>query len=179
MAKKAKTEEANKRLALVRVRGEVRINTDTKDTLGMLHLRRANFCCIVDNRPQYKGMVNKVKDYIAWGEIDEKTLAGLLSKWARKSGDERLTPEDLKAKKFASFEDFAKKFLDFKAEFSDLGIKPMFRLHPPSKGHERAGIKLAYSQGGALGYRGAGINELIAKMAGLRSESKSKAKTKE
>ncbi|MCK5561102.1 MAG: 50S ribosomal protein L30, partial [Thermoplasmata archaeon] len=40
--------------------------------------------------------------------------------------------------------------------------KPIIRLHPPRKGYE--GIKRAYTVGGALGYRGKKINELLARM---------------
>jgi len=185
MAKKERAQEPKKRLVLVRVRGEVHIKKDIADTLEMLHLKRANACSIVDNRPEYLGMVKKVKDYIAWGELDESTLSGLLSKWARKAADKRLSAEDLKKKKFASFEDFAKKFVTFDAELSDLDIKPTFRLHPPTKGFARAGIKVAYTQGGVLGYQGAKINSLIATMAGLKERgqkkktSKPKSQTKE
>lgn len=39
-----------------------------------------------------------------------------------------------------------------------------FRLNPPSKGYGRKGIKIAFSQGGALGYRGEKINDLIKRM---------------
>ena len=40
--------------------------------------------------------------------------------------------------------------------------KPVFRLHPPVKGYE--GNKRSYKNGGALGYRGEAINDLIARM---------------
>ncbi len=39
-----------------------------------------------------------------------------------------------------------------------------FRLSPPKKGFGRKGIKVGYSTGGALGYRGSEINELIQRM---------------
>ena len=41
-------------------------------------------------------------------------------------------------------------------------IKPLFRLSPPKKGY--GGSKRAYHAGGALGYRGKEINELIERM---------------
>jgi len=43
-------------------------------------------------------------------------------------------------------------------------LKKFFRLNPPRGGFERKGIKIPYSQKGALGYRGAKINDLIKKM---------------
>ena len=39
-----------------------------------------------------------------------------------------------------------------------------YRLSPPVKGFERKGIKVPYSQGGALGDRGDDINNLIKRM---------------
>lgn len=42
--------------------------------------------------------------------------------------------------------------------------KKFFRLHPPRKGFGRKGTKKPFSVGGALGYRGEKINELIKRM---------------
>ncbi len=42
--------------------------------------------------------------------------------------------------------------------------KTFFRLHPPRKGFERKGIKIPFKVGGALGYRGDKINDLIKRM---------------
>ncbi len=42
--------------------------------------------------------------------------------------------------------------------------KKFFRLAPPIGGFERKGIKKPYSVGGALGYRGEAINDLIKRM---------------
>lgn len=42
--------------------------------------------------------------------------------------------------------------------------KKFFRLHPPRKGFERKGTKKTFSVGGALGYRGNKINDLIKRM---------------
>lgn len=39
-----------------------------------------------------------------------------------------------------------------------------FHLHPPRKGFERKGIKVPFRAGGALGYRGTKINDLIKRM---------------
>jgi large subunit ribosomal protein L30 len=42
-------------------------------------------------------------------------------------------------------------------------IKPVFRLHPPRKGH-RGSVKKHYGAGGTLGYVNNYINELVYKM---------------
>lgn len=38
------------------------------------------------------------------------------------------------------------------------------RLHPPRKGYGRKGTRLAFRQGGTLGYRGEKISELVERM---------------
>jgi hypothetical protein len=42
--------------------------------------------------------------------------------------------------------------------------KKYFTLHPPRGGFEKGGIKKSFPNGGALGYRGAKMNDLIRKM---------------
>ena len=43
-------------------------------------------------------------------------------------------------------------------------VKKFFRMHPPRGGFERKGIKVPFNQGGALGYRGEKMNDLIKRM---------------
>lgn len=45
--------------------------------------------------------------------------------------------------------------------------KMIFALHPPIHGFEDKGIKKSFNQGGALGYRGEKINDLIRRMIAL------------
>ncbi len=40
----------------------------------------------------------------------------------------------------------------------------VYHLHPPIKGFDRKGIKESFSKGGALGYRGEKINQLLKRM---------------
>jgi large subunit ribosomal protein L30 len=44
------------------------------------------------------------------------------------------------------------------------GEKQFYRLQPPKKGFGRKGIKIPFKSGGALGYRGEKINDLIKRM---------------
>ena len=173
MSEKSDDKEGVK-IAVVRVRGSVHVSGKIRDTLSLLGLKRVNRCVVIDNNPVLMGMIKKVKDYVTWGEIDEKTFNGVLGKWGRIEGDKKLSPERLKEKGFSSLADFSKKFFDGKAKFSDVGLKPVFKLHPPSKGYDRGGIKKHFNIGGALGYRGGKINELVARMSGLKTDHGSK-----
>ncbi|HNT73214.1 MAG TPA: 50S ribosomal protein L30, partial [Methanothrix sp.] len=79
--------------AIVRLRGSVKTKPDIKDTLDMLRLHRINHCVVVPDSPHYRGMIQKVKDYVAWGEIDEEALASMLEMRGRLNGNKRLTDQ--------------------------------------------------------------------------------------
>ncbi|MCD6542263.1 MAG: 50S ribosomal protein L30 [Thermoplasmata archaeon] len=150
--------------AVIRVRGTVNVRHDIKKTLQMLRLHRVNHCVIVEENETFKGMLQKAKDYITWGELDKDTLVELIKKRGRLVGDKPVDDEYIKnSTPYKSVEEFAEAILDGKIRYRDLpDIKPVFRLSPPRKGYE--GIKRAYSVGGALGYRGKDINDLIKRM---------------
>lgn len=155
-----------KRIALVRVRGKVHLREDIQETLRHLNLHAVNHCIVIDNREQYRGMINKVNDYVTWGEIDEKTFQKLIAERGRTTGNKKLADEYLKEKtKYKTVKEFADSFMKFNAELKEIPeIKPVFRLSPPVKGHARKGIKKPYTLGGTLGYRGKEINQLIERM---------------
>jgi len=150
--------------AVVRVRGTVNVRHDIKKTLEMLRLNRVNHCVLVEESESYKGMLQKAKDYITWGEIEKDTLVELIKKRGRLIGDKPLDDDYVKsATSYKSIEELAEAIIEGKIKYRELPeIKPVFRLSPPRKGYE--GIKRAYTVGGALGYRGKDINDLIKRM---------------
>ena len=68
------------KLAVIRIRGEVRIVTEVHDTLEMLRLNKKNNCVIVEDTPSVMGMLRFVESFITWGPVDEKTLVELKKK---------------------------------------------------------------------------------------------------
>jgi len=68
------------KLAVVRVRGNVRITSKVRDTLIMLNLKKKNHAVIVEDTPHINGMLKLVKPYVTWGPADEKTAALLKNK---------------------------------------------------------------------------------------------------
>lgn len=150
--------------AVVRVRGTVNVRHDIKKTLEMLRLNRVNHCVLVEENESYRGMLQKAKDYITWGEIEKDTLVELIKKRGKLIGDKPLDDEYVKnATSYKSIEELAEAIIEGKIKYRELpDIKPVFRLSPPRKGYE--GIKRAYPAGGALGYRGKDINGLIKRM---------------
>jgi large subunit ribosomal protein L30 len=150
--------------AIIRVRGVINIKPDIKRTLELLRLTKVNHCCLIENNKYYKGMLQKVKDYTTWGEIDKQTLTKLIESRGMLIGDKPITKEYLEsATSYSNFEELSQEILDKKIVYKELpNVKPLFRLHPAKKGLE--GIKRSYTNGGALGYRGKEINKLIEKM---------------
>ncbi|HDR73393.1 MAG TPA: 50S ribosomal protein L30 [Methanoculleus sp.] len=150
--------------AIVQVRGTVKTRREIKDTLKMLRLHHVNHCVLVPDSPAYLGMIRKVKDFVAYGEVDEATLAQILRTRGRLTGNIRLTDEYVAAHTpFEDIDGFARGLAAGSAKMTDVpGLKPVIRLHPPRKGYRS--IKRTYQQGGALGYYGPEINSLLYKM---------------
>jgi large subunit ribosomal protein L30 len=132
----------------------------------MLRLTRQNHLVFIPDNAVSKGMLQKVKDYVTWGEPDLDTMTKVIQLRGRLEGDRQITDEYIRANSgFATARDFAAAVLGQKAAYSDMGdIKPVIRLHPPRGGYEST--KTSYSAGGSLGRRGKDINPLLMRMLG-------------
>lgn len=148
---KAKSENTTTRMAVIRVRGVMGVKKDISKTLDMLNLDRKNYCTIVDATPSYLGMIKKTKDYATYGEISDDVFKELVEK---------------RGEEYKGVLQDRKGIIEYKHYFTFNGKKyrKYFRLNPPKKGFGRKGIKRAFSVGGALGYRGDKINDLIKRM---------------
>ena len=148
--KKSQEDESNI-LAVVRVRGLVNLRHDIKKTFEYLNLHTKNWCIVVEDTPTLKGMVLKVKDYVTWGEISKDTLDEMIKmRGELYQGRLKDSKSHMEYNKFVIID--GKKYNRF------------FRLSPPKKGYGRKGIKFTFVQGGALGYRGEKINDLLRRM---------------
>lgn len=150
-------------LAVVRISGKSDLERDVKDTLKMLHLDDPNNCVLVPNKPDYLGMVEKIKDHVTYGEVDKQTLAEVLRKRLRMSNNERVNENSLKSVTgHSSHEELADALLTGKAKLSHYKkLHNVLRLTPPSKGFKST--KSHYPEGD-LGYRGDAINNLLERM---------------
>ncbi|MEA1993984.1 MAG: 50S ribosomal protein L30 [Euryarchaeota archaeon] len=150
------------KIAVIRIRGTVNLKREIKDTLKMLRLERPHYCTILEDTESYRGMLQKVKDYVTFGEIDKETFKKLLLKWGRAPGNKRIDEKYIKERTGKIADDFIDRFFESEMNFDDIGIKKVFRLHPPSKGYRK--VRLGYEQGGSSGYRGKNIISLLTRI---------------
>ena len=99
--------------AIIRVRGIVNVNPDIKKTLELLRLNRVNHCTLIEENKIYKGMLQKVKDYTTWGEIDKDTLLKLIENRGMLIGDKQISKDHLKtATSYDSLEKLSQAIID-------------------------------------------------------------------
>jgi large subunit ribosomal protein L30 len=130
------TEDSKGNLAIILIRGKIGLNHELKDTLQMLKIPKKNSCVIIPDTPSFRGMVKKVHKVITWGEVDDSTIKKLKEK-------REIMTKNKKGEEIP---------------------QPFYRLSPPKGGFERKGTKIPFKIGGALGYRGSKINDLIKRM---------------
>lgn len=137
------------------------ISPENLDTMNRLNIPKKNNAAIWTDDPSTVGMINKIGDYVTWGELNKETLMAMVEKRGRLPGDLKLTAEALSANKLGTIEEIADKIL---AEGKvPEPIKRTFRLTPPSGGFKHH-ITRHIKSGGEIGYRGADINALVLKM---------------
>ena len=151
---------------VIRVRSVRGVTKKIKDTMAMLNLTKVNHAVLIPKTAPYEGMLQKVKDYVTWGEVDADTVSTLISERGRMMGDRPVTDSEIKSSsEHSNIKSLSKAIATGKATTKDVeGMKPVFRLHPPRGSKGWGGIKRAYSVGGALGFRGDDISELAARM---------------
>jgi len=72
-------------IAIVRISGEVGLNKDVVETLYRLRLRKKYSCVVFENpTPVQLGMIKKVKDFVAFGEINPETHKKLVEARGKK-----------------------------------------------------------------------------------------------
>jgi len=158
-----KTEQCRS-LVVVKIRGTVRAQKETRETLEFLHLVHTNHAVLIDSRAAYMGMLQRVNSYITYGEPTKELVAMMLQRRARLSGDKKLTEEYIQKIGYKSIDDLAEAIVNCKVQFQKLpDIEARFKLHPPSKGY-KGKTKKGFKAGGEAGYRGEAINDLVKRM---------------
>jgi len=141
-------------IAVIRIRGMVGLKKEVNETLYRLRLRRKYSCVVIANpKKEQIGMVKKLKDFVAFGDISKEVFEKLINERGQlidKSQDKKID-----AKKIIEQLEKGKKY-------EELNLKPFFRMHPPRKGIES---KKHFGVGkGVLGDNKKEISKLIERM---------------
>ncbi|PLJ77289.1 50S ribosomal protein L30 [Infirmifilum sp. SLHALR2] len=152
-------------LFVLRLRGIPDRSPDEEKALELLRLHKTFHATLVQDTPSIRGMLDKtLSSVVTYGEIRRDVLVELLKRRARITGNKKLTLEYLRKIGYGSFEELADALLKGEVKLEDIpGLKPVFRLRPPSGGFKGT-IKKNIRAGGETGYRGEAINDLILKM---------------
>jgi len=68
------------KIAVVRVRGDVRITHEVRDTMRMLNLEKKNHLVVIEESAITKGMLHVISPFVTWGPIDDKVVSELKKK---------------------------------------------------------------------------------------------------
>ncbi|MCW1291520.1 MAG: 50S ribosomal protein L30 [Candidatus Rehaiarchaeum fermentans] len=144
-------------IVAILIKSKINASKSELGTLNALGLKKQNSAVLLREDKHIIGMLNKVKNYVTWGEIDKETLKSLLKNRAMISNKKKYEWKE------GEIEEFVDRIIDNQAWLKDKNIKNLFRLSPPKKGF-KGNKKKQFSEGGELGYRKEKINELILRM---------------
>ena len=136
-------------ICIIRIRGQVALKKKVVETLHRLRLRRKYSCVVINPKKEEFGMIKKIANFVAFGEIKKEVFEELIEKRGqiidktKKIDSKKIVEELLKGKKY-----------------DKLNLKPFFRLHPPRKGIKS---KLHFPKG-VLGDNKEKINDLVLRM---------------
>ena len=138
-------------ISIIRIAGMVNRTEKIENTLDRLRLRRKYACVVLNESKLLEGMLQKIRNFVAYGNIDREIFLELIEKRGNLIDKKKKT--DKKGVGEQYFDGKIKKL-------NEANIKPFFRMHPP-----RGGINSKkHFPKGVLGNNGEKINELIKRM---------------
>jgi large subunit ribosomal protein L30 len=146
---------------IVRVRGTIHARHDVVQTFEYLHLNRPNHATVLPESPSIRGMLTKVQGYVTWGEAEPETVGLLLTARGETVDGSRLAEPAPGAKPAPAIPDLAARVAKGGLPAAP-ELRPLFRLKAPKGGWRST--KKPFALGGALGYRGRAVNDLVRKM---------------
>ena len=131
-------------ICIIRISGDVKIREETRETFRRLGLTKKYSCIVLEKPTEVElGMIKHVKDFIAFGELDDATYKKLV---------------EIRGKKFKILKN---------SKFEKEDRRMVFRLHPPRGGintKQHYALENGNVKRGVLGNHGKKINELVEKM---------------
>jgi large subunit ribosomal protein L30 len=131
-------------ICIIRISGDVKIRDEIRETFRRFGLTRKYSCIVLEKpTPIELGMLKHVKDFVAFGELDDATYKKLV---------------EIRGKKFKKTKN---------SKFEKEERRMVFRLHPPRGGintKQHYSLEKGNVKRGVLGNHGKKINELVEKM---------------
>ena len=141
-----------KAFLVLRISGQADVPHWATTTMHLLKLEKKFRATIIPAKENTLGMLNKIKHYVSWQEIDSSTAKELLDKKGRKSGYKKITTEDIEKIGFKTIDELATALSEGKSSMTKLSpLKPWFAMSPPKTGFKKSTKKL-YAQKGILGH---------------------------
>ena len=136
-------------IAVIRIHGRVKLKRHIVETLNRLRLRKKYACIVLNPTTEQLGMIKKLRDFVAFGEIKKEVFEKLIEKRGKLIDKSK----KINAKKISEE-------LEKGKSYEEINLKPFFGLHPPRKGIKS---KLHFPKG-VLGDNKEKINDLIKRM---------------
>jgi large subunit ribosomal protein L30 len=138
-----------------------------ESTLNALRMKTRFSAVLLRDNPSIRGMLQRVKDHVTWAEAKKEDIKLLLSNRARTSEGLGISSKFVKEKtKLAGLSELLSGLYSGKITLGklwEIGVKPVFRLHPPRGGFAKSS-KRPFTDRGELGYRKDGLHDLLTKM---------------
>jgi ribosomal protein L30/L7E len=67
-------------IAVIRITGQIGLNSNVKETLYRMRLRKKYTCVLLENTPENIGKIKSVKNLVAYGDVSEETIKKLNEK---------------------------------------------------------------------------------------------------
>jgi large subunit ribosomal protein L30 len=135
---------------VLRIKGTVNVPYWARYTLDSLNLHKKFWATILPETQESLGMLKKIKDFVAWTNVDAGLVKDLLEKRGKAEGSKsfKLLPQ---VGDYRSVEELASDIAKDKVRLSNLQmVKPWFALSPPRGGFKK-NTKRPYNQNGILG----------------------------
>jgi large subunit ribosomal protein L30 len=135
---------------VLRIKGSVNVPYWARYTLDSLNLYKKFWATILPETQDSLGMLKKIKDFVAWTNVDASLVKDLLEKRGKGEGSKsfKLLPQ---VGDYHNVEELASDIAKDKIRLSNLQmVKPWFALSPPRGGFKK-NTKRPYNQNGILG----------------------------
>lgn len=154
-------------LIAVRIDGAPNVRHPEESTLNALRMKTRFSAVLLQDSPSVRGMLQRVKDHVTWGEAKKEDVKLLLSNRARTVEGLGISSKFVKEKThLAGLSELLSELFSGKLTLGklwEMGVKPVFHLHPPRGGFPRSS-KRPFADRGELGYRKDGLRDLLTKM---------------